>query len=109
MWPLALQNLINSSLNMINTLMIGQNGEVAVAERPGRIVGHLDVLARAVEQEAVGHLSGGEAGAVVEGAVAPADQVDRVAIARPPGDQTRRRRQANGAAPGPPVRWRAQG
>ncbi len=31
MWPLALQNLINSSLNMVNTVMIGQNGEAAVA------------------------------------------------------------------------------
>jgi putative MATE family efflux protein len=31
MWPLVLQNLINSSLNMVNTVMIGQNGETSVA------------------------------------------------------------------------------
>jgi MATE family, multidrug efflux pump len=30
-WPLIIQNLINSSLNMVNTLMIGQNGDAAVA------------------------------------------------------------------------------
>jgi hypothetical protein len=62
-----------------------RSGEI---ESRGRVIWDQDEIAGSVEIEGLGHHAGSEAGVALQGTVIAADDVERVAVSRPPSSSS---------------------